>query len=176
MTLLEVGRVGKPHGLRGDLTIRLITDRTQERTASGAVLRVGDSNEADARQLTVKKAQPYQKGWLVSFVGVDSREKADELRGRTLYAEPLDDLDDDVVFVHELIGRRLIDQHGTDHGEILSVIDNPASDLLELADDVLVPLHFLVEAGDEQVHVDVPVGLLGADHADTDSDGKVNTD
>lgn len=156
--------MSKPHGLRGDLTVKLTTDRTEERTAPGAVLCVGD--KPDARLLVVKKAQPYQKVWLIHFEGVDSREAADLLRGKTLFAEPLDDLDDDTVFVHELIGCRLIDQHGADHGEILSVIDNPASDLLELAEDVLVPLRFLVEISDGKVVVDVPVGLLGVNKAD----------
>ncbi len=168
--------MGKPHGLRGDLIIRLTTDRTQERTAPGAVFCIPGPGRSSAdeqldcsQQLVVKKAQPYQKGWLMSFVGVDSRESADQYRGTLLFAEPLDGLDDDVIFVHDLIGLRLLDQHGIDHGEILSVLDNPASDLLELANDVLVPLHFLVETNETQVMVDVPDGLLDTD-TDTDTD------
>lgn len=176
MTLLEVGRVAKSHGLRGDLIVRLTTDRTQERAAPGAVFCIpgpgltrADGQLDCSQQLVVRTAKPYQKGWLMSFVGIDSRESADEYRGTLLFAEPLGGLDDSVVFVHDLIGRRLIDQHGTDHGAILSVIDNPASDLLELADDVLVPLNFLVETSEMQVVVDVPDGLLGPD-TDTDTD------
>ena len=162
--------MGKPHGLRGDLIVRLTTDRTQERTAPGAVFCIPGPGRSSAdeqldcsQQLVVKKAQSYQKGWLMSFVGVDSRERADQYRGTLLFAEPLEGLDDDVIFVHDLIGLRLLDQQGSDHGEILSVIDNPASDLLELADDVLVPLHFLVETNETHVVVDVPDGLLGPD-------------
>lgn len=166
MTLLEVGRVAKPHGLRGDLTVRLTTDRIDERTAPGAVFCIG--NQPGAAELVLASAQPYQKGWLMHFEGVNGREAADKLRGTLLYAEPLEDLDDDVVFVHELIGCRVIDQHGTDHGEVLSVVDNPASDLLELANDVLVPLTFLVEAHEDRLLVDVPVGLLGGDDDDED--------
>lgn len=160
-SLLEVGRVAKPHGLRGEVTVRLLTDRTKERAAPGAVLRArGKGGSASERELVVRSARPYQKGWLMMFEGVDTREAADELRGLVLFAAPLHHLDDDVVFVHELIGCRLIDQHGVDHGEILSVIDNPAADLLELADDVLVPLNFLVEIVGDRVIVEVPDGLL----------------
>ncbi len=164
-SLLEIGRVAKPHGLRGEVTVRLTTDRTKERTASGATFRAirpGDQFGSDAdRELVVRAARPHQKVWLMSFEGVATREAAEELRGLVLFAAPLDDVEDDLVFVHELIGCRLIDQHGHDHGEILSVIDNPAADLLELADDILVPLNFLVEVDGERVVVEVPIGLLG---------------
>ncbi len=153
---LEVGRVGKAHGLRGDVVVHFTTDRTRERTAPGALLFAG------ARTLEVKKAKPYQKGFLVSFDGVTSREAAEELRGEVLTADPLDagELDDDVVFVHELVGKRLVDQDGVDHGEILSVIDNPASDLIELSDDRLVPLVFYVSHDDTIVTAELPAGLF----------------
>lgn len=156
---LEVGRITKAHGLKGQVIVDLSTDRTGERTAPGALLFAGD----DARVLEVAKAGPHKNNWLVSFVGVNSREEAERLQGLRLTADQLDaaELDDpDAVFAHELIGRRLVDQHGVDHGEILSLIDNPASDLLELSDDRLVPLVFYVEHDDAQVSVDVPEGLL----------------
>jgi 16S rRNA processing protein RimM len=60
-----------------------------------------------------------------------------------------------------LIGARVIDQHGTDHGAVRSVIDNPASDLLELDDGRLVPAVFVVgHVSGEEVRVEVPGGLL----------------
>ena len=153
---LEVGRIGKAHGLRGDVIVHFTTDRTRERTAPGALLFAGD------RTLEVAKAKPYQKGFLVTFDGVNSREAAEELRNEVLTADELDadELDDDVVFVHEVVGKRLIDQDGTDHGEILSVIDNPASDLMELSDDRLVPMVFYVSHDDEVVHTELPLGLF----------------
>ncbi len=159
---LEVGRITKAHGLKGQLIVNLTTDRTGERTAPGALLFAGD----DGRVLEVVKAAPHKNNWLVSFVGVTTREQAEALQGMQLTAEHLDaaELDDpDAVFAHELIGRRLVDQHGTDHGEILSLIDNPASDLLELSGDRLVPLVFYVEHDDETVRVDIPAGLLDPD-------------
>jgi len=160
--MLELGHVSKAHGLAGDAVVSLITDRTGERMASGAVLHLGPSADR-AQPFTVVTAKPYQDKWLVRFAGVDGREAADQLRGSKLFAAPLSSeelLDDDVIFVHELIGKRVVDQHGTDHGEVLSVVDNPAADLLELANDRLVPLSFYVSNDDEIIVVDVPVGLL----------------
>lgn len=150
--LLEVGRVTKPHGLRGEVVVYLTTDRT-ERTRPGEVLRT-----AGGRDLVVAASKPHQDRWIVAFEGLTRREDADELRGVVLYAPPLDD--PDTVFAHQVIGRRLVDQHGTDHGPVAAVEANPAADLLVLADERLVPFTFLVGVEGDVVRVDVPAGLL----------------
>ncbi|MEM9614182.1 MAG: ribosome maturation factor RimM [Actinomycetota bacterium] len=149
---LEVGRIGKAHGLKGEVVVDFSTDRTAERTARGAEL------WSDDRRLVVASARPHQQKWLIRFDGVADRDAAETLRGLVLAAEPLED--PEAVFVHELVGRTLIDQHGTDHGPVVAMIDNPASDLLELDDGRLVPLAFYVSHDDHTVTVDVPVGLL----------------
>lgn len=153
--LLEVGRIGKAHGLKGEVVVDFITDRTEERTEPGTELLAGDV------MLRVASARPHQQRWLVRFEGIGDRNQAEALRGRSLQAEAFDD--PDAVFVHELIGKDVIDQHGTAHGPVVSVIDNPASDLLELADGRLVPLAFYVEHDAEVISVSVPPGLLDDD-------------
>lgn len=150
--LLEVGRIGRPHGLNGEVSVDFLTDRVDERTAPGAEL------WAEGRRLEVAAARPHQKKWLVTFAGVADRTAAERLRGLVLEAVALDD--PDAVFVHQLIGKTLVDQHGTGHGEVVAVVENPASDLLELADGRLVPLVFLVDHDTESVRVSVPAGLL----------------
>ena len=163
--MLELGRIGKAHGLAGEVVVTLVTDRTAERMAPGSVLHVGRTAE-NSEPFTVAAARPHRDKWLVHFDGVEGREQADGLRGALLFANPLssdDLLDDDVIFVHELIGKRVVDQRGVDHGEVLSVVDNPASDLLELSGDRLVPLSFYQSHDDQVIHVDVPAGLLDDD-------------
>jgi 16S rRNA processing protein RimM len=150
--LLEVGRVDKSHGLRGEVVVSFVTNMISERTAPGTKLWSG------RQWLTVIAARPHRNKWLVSFDGVADRGAADTLRGVILEAEPLET--ESEVFVHELVGKRLIDQHSIDHGPIASVIDNPASDLLELDDGRLVPLAFYVAHDEKTVSVDVPIGLL----------------
>jgi 16S rRNA processing protein RimM len=158
--LLEVGRITKPHGIRGEVVVVLTTDRT-ERVAPGAVLHTKDGD------LTVEASRPHQTHWLVAFEGVRSRNDAEAMRGTVLFAERLDDPDE--LWVHELIGARVVDQHGTDLGTVASVEDNPAADLLVLESGGLVPVNFVesfapgVQGGPRSqgtVTVDIPEGLL----------------
>jgi len=151
--LLEVGRVTKAHGLRGEVIVELVTDRV-ERVAAGAVLqRAGGT-------LTVERSSAHQGRWIVQFAGVASREAAEALRGTVLSAEPIDD--PDVLWVHDLIGAEVVDAAGTRRGTVVSVIANPASDLLELDGGALVPVRFVTGRDAGVVTVDVPDGLFEA--------------
>ena len=152
---LEVGRIGRAHGLRGEVAVTLSTDRT-ERVAVGSRLHVND------RVLTVVAARPHQGRWLVRFEEVGDRTAAEALRGEVLRAEPLEGVDD-VLWVHELVGAEVRDTTGAPIGPVLAVEDNPASDLLVVEVDgreVLVPIVFVVEQADGVVVIDPPEGLL----------------
>jgi 16S rRNA processing protein RimM len=148
--LLEVGRVVRAHGIRGEVAVKLVTDRT-ERLAPGAVL----VTVAGERQVTA--ARPHQDGYLVAFAGVSDRSGAEGLRG-PLLAAPLND--PDTLWVHELIGSDVVDLDGALHGRVAAVEANPASDLLVLDDGRLVPLRFVVGTSAGTVTVDPPAGLL----------------
>jgi 16S rRNA processing protein RimM len=149
--MLEVGRITKAHGLRGEVIVELVTDRS-ERVAAGAVL------HTPAGALTVEQSTAHQGRWIVQLAGVDSREAAEALRGTVLRAEPLDD--PDVLWVHELIGSEVVDADGTARGRVVSVVANPASDLLELDDGALVPVRFVTAHTAGVVRVDTPAGLF----------------
>lgn len=149
--LLEVGRVIKPHGLRGEVSVKLITDRV-ERLTPGAVL------HTEAATLEVLASRPHQAGFLVSFVGVVDHDGAEALRGSTLLAPPLDD--PETLWIHELIGALVVDVDGGDHGRVVAVEANPASDLLVLDGGALVPLVFVVERSADGVVIDPPAGLF----------------
>ena len=151
--LLLVGYVRKAHGLKGEVVVRLTTNR-DERVSPGAVMVAGDT------ELTVKAARPKDNDYLVFFQGVTTREAADELRGSELFAEPLDDPDE--LWVHELIGSRVIDQDDVDRGEITAVQSNPASDLIVVDDEGLIPVAFVVEvdADGAMVRIEAPDGLF----------------
>lgn len=149
--MLEVGRVVRAHGLTGEVAVKLVTDR-EERLAPGTVLRTSSDT------LEVASSRPYQAGFLVQFVGVEDRNAAEALRGATLFAPALED--PDAYWVHELIGSDVVGVDHIQHGQVVAVEANPASDLLVLADGGLVPLRFIVERTPGRLVVDVPTGLL----------------
>jgi 16S rRNA processing protein RimM len=149
--LLEVGRVGKAHGLAGEVVVTLTSNRP-ERAMVGSVL------FSDHGELQIESARPFSGNWLMRFVGVDSRERAEALRGTLLRARPLDD--DGAWWVHELIGSEVVGVDGAPLGTVSGVLANPASDLLELEGGALVPLRFVVERSAGRVVVDAPEGLF----------------
>ena len=152
MTKLEIGAIAKPHGLKGEVIVSLVTDRT-ERLDPGSVL------ETDQGPLTVVSAAPHQRRWRVQFEGIGSREEADRLHGLKLRAEPIDD--PDVWFVHDLIGCEVVTTDGTVVGRCTAIIDNPAHDMVELDTGALVPMPFVVEVEPRtRIVIDPPDGLL----------------
>jgi len=64
--LLEIGRITKPHGLRGEVLVSLSTTETS-RLAPGSVLRAGD------REVVVARSQVHLQRWIVEFEGVTTR-------------------------------------------------------------------------------------------------------
>jgi 16S rRNA processing protein RimM len=149
---LEVARVGRAHGLRGEVAVTFISNRP-ERTAPGTCL------YAEDRELVIRSAREHQHRWLVHFDGVDDRTQAERLLGLVLTAEPLAD-DGDELWVHELVGAEVVDRAGAALGTVTAVEANPAHDLLVLDSGPLIPVVFVVEQRDGRVVVDLPDGLL----------------
>lgn len=150
--LLEVGRITKAHGLRGEVVVKLTSDR-DERVAPGAQF------STDRGPLTVRSSRPHQDRWVVAFEGVHDRDGADALRGVTLLGTPIDDPDE--LWVHELIGCTVRSADGVERGVVESVMDNPAADLLVLDTGALVPVVFVVgRPHDGVIDVDTPEGLF----------------
>jgi 16S rRNA processing protein RimM len=151
--LLEVGRVGRAHGLRGEVHIVAVTNLV-ERFAPRSRLVVGD------RTLTVEKSRPSGSGFVVQFAEVSGRDEAEALRGKLVRAVALDDAPDGALFVHDLIGAEVRDRAGTHIGRVESIQANPAHDLLVLDIGALIPSVFVVESEPGLVVVDLPDGLL----------------
>ena len=133
----------------------LITDRT-ERLEPGTRLLVGSN------WLTVEASRDAGTRWLVHFEGVNDRTAAERHANQTVLAVPLADRGEG-LYVDELVGSRVVGVDGTEHGTCVSVVDNPAHDLLELADGALVPVVFVVSAVDGVVTIDPPDGLFDLD-------------
>jgi len=152
---LEVGRIVKPHGLRGEVIVAMVSNRAEVRLAPGSRLQGGD------RTFEVVRASPHQGRFIVAFAGVGDRDAAEAVRGTVLSAPPLAEAEAGTLWVHELVGLEVRDVAGRLHGTVRAVEANPASDLLVLGDGRLVPLTFVVELRrGSTVVVDPPAGLL----------------
>lgn len=148
---LEVGRIGRPHGLAGEVHVELWSD--ESRLAPGSVL------SSDRGPLSVVRSRHNAGRHVVAFDGVADRVGAEALRGLVLRAAPIER--PGTLWVHELIGATVLGTSGEELGVVRAVEANPASDLLVLESGGLVPLRFVVshEPG-RNVVVDVPEGLL----------------
>jgi 16S rRNA processing protein RimM len=150
--LLEVGHIRRAHGLRGEVFVQLISDN-DARLAPGAELIAGDQT------LVVETSRVASNGRrVVKFAQIPDRTAAESYANRVLRARPIDD--PDALWVHELIGARVVEVDGTDRGVCVSVLANPAADLLELESGALVPSNFVVSNADGVIVVDAPEGLF----------------
>lgn len=162
--LLVVGRVGRAHGVRGEVLVALRTDDPDTRFAPGAVL-VTDPEERGP--LTVVSARRHSGRYVVAFDGVTDRAGASALTGTALVVDSADlppPEDPDEFHDAQLLGLRVQSTDGADIGELADVVHGPGGDLLVIRVDdreVLVP--FVREMVPT---VDVPGGLVVIDPPD----------
>jgi len=127
---LVVGRILRPHGLRGEVVVDVRTDSPAERFAVGSVLQ---TDPAAAGPLTVEDVRPHQGRLLVTFEGVADRDVADNLRGVLICVDsasvPAPE-DPDEFNDHELVGLRAEMTTGEHIGDVVRIEHAPASDLL----------------------------------------------
>jgi 16S rRNA processing protein RimM len=166
--LLTVGRIVRPHGVRGEVLVEISTDEPAERFAVGSTL-VTDQHVTGA--LMVDAQRPHQGRLIVAFKEVPDRDAAEALRGVLLYVDsesvaPYPDPDE--FHDHQLIGLSVVDPAGQPVGELVRIDHAPAADLLVVerpgARTALVPFRkeFVpeVDLPGRRIVIDPPPGLL----------------
>jgi 16S rRNA processing protein RimM len=137
---LNVGRIGKAHGILGEATIEVRTDEAEDRFALGSRLET-DSHGV----LTVASARVHNGILLLGFEGIENRNQVEELRNELLYAEVDIDapgLDEDDYHVLQLIGCIAYLEDGSEFGAITEVLNLPGQDVLAIktaAGEVMIP-------------------------------------
>jgi 16S rRNA processing protein RimM len=132
---LVVGRIGRAHGVRGDVAVEVRTDAPDERFAEGSVLA---TDPADRGPLVVRGARWHSGRLLVRFEGCDDRTAAEALRGTLLLvdSEALPALDDpDEFYDHQLVGLAAVLTDGSPLGTVDDVVHAPGNDLLVVRRD-----------------------------------------
>ncbi|MGW5880151.1 ribosome maturation factor RimM [Nocardiopsis terrae] len=170
---LVVGRIGRAHGIRGDVAVDVRTDDPDARFTVGAVLR---TDPASAGPLTIASTRRHSGRLLVRFEGMADRDAAEALRGTALLVDsadiaPLDDPDE--FHDHELVGLTAVTTGGETVGTVDDVLHH-AQDVLvitaEAGHEVLVPFVAAlvpeVDVAAGRIVLDPPPGLLDLQNTD----------
>lgn len=160
-----VGRVGKPFGTRGEVYVFADPDLSDPYEV-GTTYTTGDGGT-----LVVQASRMHANRLVVAFDGVSGRAEAEALRG-TVLSRPRDELelDDDAVWVADLLGRQVVDPDGGLVGVVERIVDGHAHDYLVVArpdgGDALIPMvpELLDHTSDPMVLQPVP-GLVDPDEA-----------
>jgi 16S rRNA processing protein RimM len=170
---LVVARVGRAHGIKGEVTVEVRTDAPDERFQPGAVLYLelppGRPRRGLPATLTLTSVRDHNGTLLLGFDQVSDRTAAEALRDVLLEADvPATSSEQDAWYDHELVGLDVVDPAGALIGTVVAVEHPPAQDLLVVrrtdGADRLVPFVAAivptVDVAARRVVVDAPPGLL----------------
>ena len=165
---LVVARIGRAHGIKGEVTVEVRTDEPELRLGPGAVLA---TDPAAVGPLTIETGRVHSGRLVLRFEGVRDRTAAEALRNTLLIAEvdPEETPEDPEEFYdHQLIDLDVVTRDGRNVGRIQEVAHLPAQDLLVVRDEddgeVLIP--FVqeivpeIDLAEQRVVIDPPPGLL----------------
>jgi 16S rRNA processing protein RimM len=165
-----VGRLRKPHGLKGDCNLFPLTDDPATIFAPGQQIWVVDlAGDTVAGPLTVERSREYHREWLVKFAGVESRDALEPFRAHFLAVPPdrLNQLAPNEVYLHELDGFSVRLPDGTPLGLVSAVYELPAGIMIEVQGpkrEFLLPYkkEFVqeVDRAERQLTVTPPEGLI----------------
>jgi 16S rRNA processing protein RimM len=166
---LTVARIGRPHGIKGEVTIELHTDDPELRFAPGSKIK---SDQENRKELIVEGLRLHSGYWILKFLGIDTRNSAEELRGAVLQCDVdiEEEYEDGSYHVARLIGMKVLQSQSEGEIEIglvsdvlnlpgqdLLVLDSPTGEKLipmveEIIDDIDLDLNI--------IRVNVPMGLF----------------
>jgi 16S rRNA processing protein RimM len=175
--LAIVGRLHRPHGIRGALVVEPMTDapdaifapgrRVFAGTVDGAVSLDPKSNAR--RELVITESKPFKDGLIVSFDAIHDRTEAERWTGRFVLA-PFSELtppDDDEFYLHELDGLTAVDHAGNTVGIVTAWYQMPHGILLDVhtaRGDVSIPYSerfvLKIDRDARSITVDIPAELF----------------
>ena len=165
---LAVGKIVKPHGIRGEVTVFPLTENA-ERFAPGTGLWLSATPEGERGLLPVRieAARLHQGRWLLTLDRIGDRSHAEQHVGAYLVV-PREEAEaaraPDEWFLHALVGRKVVEAGGETLGEVLDVIETAGVAMLEIGSPGrprrLLPFvrEFVVRVGEEEIEVAPPAG------------------
>jgi len=162
---LAVGRVLRPHGVRGELRVEILTDYPERLSSVHHVLYLG----TEARPYTVERVRFHQGAALIKLAGCDDRNAADELRGQLLQI-PMEEaapLEEGEHYHFQIVGLEVVTDRGEPLGKVQEVLDTGANDVYVIQGprgEVLIPaiegVVLQLDVQGRRMVVAIPPGLL----------------
>jgi 16S rRNA processing protein RimM len=165
---LVVARIGRAHGIKGEVTVEVRTDEPELRLAPGAVLA---TDPPSAGPLTIATGRVHSGRLLLRFEGVSDRNGAEALRNTLLIAE-IDPEElpegEDEYYDHQLIDLDVVTEDGTEVGRITEISHLPSQDLfiVERPDGSEVMIPFVeeivtdIDLAEQKAVITPPPGLI----------------
>ncbi|TXJ78492.1 ribosome maturation factor RimM [Streptomyces lavendulae] len=165
---LVVARVGRAHGIKGEVTVEVRTDEPELRLAPGAVLA---TDPAATGPLTIETGRVHSGRLLLRFAGVTDRTGAEALRNTLLIA----DVDpeempegEDEYYDHQLMDLDVVTEDGVEVGRITEISHLPSQDLfiVERPDGTEVMIPFVeeivaeIDLAEQRAVITPPPGLI----------------
>ncbi|GCD34545.1 ribosome maturation factor RimM [Streptomyces chrestomyceticus JCM 4735] len=174
---LVVARIGRAHGIKGEVTVEVRTDEPELRLAPGAVLA---TDPPATGPLTIETGRVHSGRLLLRFEGVRDRTGAEALRNTLLIAEvdPEEVPEDPEEFYdHQLVDLDVVTRDGTEVGRIAEISHLPYQDLLIVrrpdGSEIMIPFVSEIvpeiDLAEQKAVIDPPPGLLDDSQAEVAS-------
>ncbi|MFE7928948.1 ribosome maturation factor RimM [Streptomyces sp. NPDC057456] len=186
---LVVARIGRAHGIKGEVTVEVRTDEPEQRLGPGAVLA---TDPASTGPLTIETGRVHSGRLLLRFEGVRDRTAAEALRNTLLIAEvDPEELpeEDGEYYDHQLMDLDVVTKDGAEVGRITEISHLPSQDLfiVERPDGSEVMIPFVesivteIDLEEQRAVIDPPPGLIDdraeiASSRDESADGDADGD
>jgi len=163
--LLEIGRIGKAHGIKGEATIEIYTDDPENRFQSGTKVQL-----SNGKIFEIESAKFHSGTWLISLVGITTRNQIEDLRNEVLLSEvDISDNAENEYHLQQLLDCQVKNLSGIYLGKVVGISKNPGQDLLQVSSGkevVLVPMVKAIvkeiDLGQRLIKLDPPMGLFPA--------------
>lgn len=164
--LVLLGKVTKPHGIRGEVKVYPYSGEPENFIQYSRVL-LSSSNNADPVEYRIKRARVQKNLVLLQLEGCDNRNDAEALVQSQLYVheDELPEPDKDEFYLRDLEGKQVVTEQGQLIGRVSAILSNAGQDLVQVTDgknEYVIPLvpEFLVSIDENEVRVTLPPGLL----------------
>jgi 16S rRNA processing protein RimM len=165
--MVLVGRIARPHGIRGQVIVNPETDFVEERFRPGAILWTRSAQGDE--QLTVTSSRVQNGRPVIAFEGFSKIEDVERLAGLDLRVPEgeLQPLDAGTYYHHQLVGCAVETMDGHRVGDVVRVVGGSTGSVLEVdgpRGEVLIPLALEIcveiDVAAKRIRIDPPEGLL----------------